>query len=389
MPLNGQWSGRLEISYPNGMFGPGQGRITADIDERGEYFEGVAHLYYEEPAFVPGTQTQIPPMDILFRTEGKDSCTRFHSVYVGVLDQVSGMSIRWSEIKDRPENIKVADKIEGVAEVKASSLDITWETDIGTKGHAVLSQSKSQDPSELKAKVCNWAEFKSVVSGIDGRSKVFRGQKQHSWRLRTSYHRLGRANLSRYLTEDMRALHLALSARTKHYFDLADAEQNGAFLNLAQHHGYPTPLLDWTYSPYVAAFFAFRGMTREDAHAPNHPRVRIFVFDQARWRRDMAQITRLIVGFQHVSMLEPLALENDRLIPQQSLTMLTNVDDIESYIASMDKKGGGYLSAIDIPWSERDLVIADLHRMGITAGSMFPGLDGTCEELKERNFLMF
>jgi len=28
----------------------------------------------------------------------------------------------------------------------------------------------------------------------------------------------------------------------------------------------------------------------------------------------------------------------------------------------------------------------DLSYMGITAGSLFPGLDGTCEELRERNF---
>jgi hypothetical protein len=44
------------------------------------------------------------------------------------------------------------------------------------------------------------------------------------------------------------------------------------------------------------------------------------------------------------------------------------------------------LWAIDLPVSERKKVIQELGYMGITAGSLFPGLDGACEELRERNF---
>src|ERR1700732_12080 len=35
---------------------------------------------------------------------------------------------------------------------------------------------------------------------------------------------------------------------------------------------------------------------------------------------------------------------------------------------------------------ERRNGVRDLRYMGITAGSFFPGLDGACEELKDRNF---
>ena len=75
------------------------------------------------------------------------------------------------------------------------------------------------------------------------------------------------------------------------------------------------------------------------------------------------------------------------MIPQQALSTITNVDDIESYIRHVEhNRKKSYLQVIDLPARERPDVMKDLHQMGITAGSMFPGLDGACEALKEQYF---
>ena len=37
-----------------------------------------------------------------------------------------------------------------------------------------------------------------------------------------------------------------------------------------RHHGFPSPLLDWSASPYVAAFFAFDKMPKEASHIAIH-----------------------------------------------------------------------------------------------------------------------
>lgn len=73
----------------------------------------------------------------------------------------------------------------------------------------------------------------------------------------------------------------------------------------------------------------------------------------------------------------------------QGVSTVTNVDDIETYIQSREHESdASYLSAYDLPVNERNKVMSELSYMGITAGALFPGLDGACEELRERNFVL-
>ncbi|MBS4082397.1 MAG: hypothetical protein KGZ73_02495 [Rhizobiales bacterium] len=82
-----------------------------------------------------------------------------------------------------------------------------------------------------------------------------------------------------------------------------------------------------------------------------------------------------------------MAFNNSRLVPQQAISSVTNVDDIEGYIFTRElQQGKKYLQVIDLPVSIRKGVMQELSLMGITAGSLFPGLDGACEQLRERYF---
>lgn len=89
----------------------------------------------------------------------------------------------------------------------------------------------------------------------------------------------------------------------------------------------------------------------------------------------------------HFSVKKFLAIENERMIPQQAASTVTTIDDIESFVNYQEtQKNKLYLRAIDLPLNERKHVMHELRYMGITPGSMFPGLDGACEEVKERCF---
>ena len=173
------------------------------------------------------------------------------------------------------------------------------------------------------------------------------------------------------MAEDVASLHRHLSGLTAHRFQLNDPFDYAAFLNLAQHHGYPTPILDWTESPFVAAYFAFRDVRSKNVIS--NDKVRVFVLDARAWNA-LGRAFALMPGFIHLTLLEPLAINNPRALPQQSISAWTNVDDLESFIEITEKwTGKSYLRVIDLPASERKKAMQDLALMGITGGSMFPG----------------
>jgi hypothetical protein len=368
--MNGQWIGKYT--------GTNDGEMIVNVDDLGSHFQGVAYL--------TDNNKTLPRMGVQVQTKNKDTDFNLPSVAISVIHPKTGNAAPWDEIKQFYPGVTIPGNANVVGQWDERSLKMAWQTDIGTACSSELPRSRADQPSDLKALQMGWEYFKEYVSEFAGKRHLFRGQEK-PWRLRTAFHRTGRADLIRFVNEDIQVLLRRLSVRTRHIFKLENADENGAFFNLVQHHGYPTPLLDWTYSPYVAAFFAYRKISRSEATDPSR-RVRVFMLDP-RWRTEINQVVMADRPFRHFSIAEFIPIENERMVPQQSVSAITNVDDIETYIQEMERRigpGRPYLTAIDLPACERVDVFRELDYMGVTAGVLFPGFDGACEELKERNF---
>lgn len=346
-----------------------------NIDEVGDHFEGVAYLHPEENG-LPGTVAY-------FTTNDKNT---EHSVtaFTVPIDPKTGFQTSWDDIRSLfPEGVTHSEQAKTHIRQEDNSLSVSGETDTGVTFSADLERPDQKTGSKISGQTMSWAGFKEYVSTISEEGYLFRGQKE-PWRLCTSFHRRERYRISEFTNRDVKQLHQRLSAITSHFFDLTIPEQNGAFFNLLQHHGYPTPLLDWSHSPYVAAFFAFRDRPIDYSGDES---VRIYLFNRREWQSRYRQVDNLDPAFPHLSVSEFIAIDNPRLVPQQAATTATNLYDIEAYLLGKERESGiKFLQAVDIPARERNRVMTDLRFMGITAGSMFPSIDGVCEELRERNF---
>jgi len=256
-----------------------------------------------------------------------------------------------------------------------------WSTNIETKGSFSISKYSLTQTAPIEI---SWDRFKTWVREHHFDGLIYRGQqKQHH--LRTSFHRIGRNDLIQYANDDVPILQHFINAISGYNYDIVKMEDHGALLNLAQHHGYPTPLLDWTESPYVAAYFAYENVDKKN----NEGKVRIFVFDSKKWQTGLLYYEAMRIQDPRPSITVKMlpAHNNSRAIPQQSIATFTNIDDIEFFIflrSTINKEE--YLRIFDLPISDRNTAMKELSIMGITHGALFPGFDGVCKSLKERYF---
>jgi hypothetical protein len=365
--VKGQWLGTYT--------GSTEGNLMVNIDEVDDHYEAVAYIS-------PSTK-ELPSSVAYLHTANKNQ-EQESVAYLNAVDPRTWFQVEWEEIKDLyGENVVHSKEAKVKLRASGNSLKINAVTDIGITFNSILEKPPEKEESKILGEKMSWGEFKLHVSAMSKARYIFRGQRK-PWKLCTSYHRRGRYRISEFVKEDVKQLHRRLSAITSHFFDLNQPDQNGAFFSLLQHHGYPTPLLDWTYSPYVAAFFAFRNWPIKYS---GDDEARVYIFNNKDWQKNYPQIQILDPPFPHLSVMEFLAIDNPRLVPQQTVTTVTNIYDIEAYVLGAEKNTSvKYLEAIDIPAREREVAMEDLRFMGITAGSMFPSIDGVCEELRERNF---
>lgn len=268
--------------------------------------------------------------------------------------------------------------------IDGETLTATWQTNVGTLGTVSLQRREPSTPRSPD-QVLSWLAFREWAfdEARQHPTLIFRGHSSALETLVTSFHRTGRRNLIRYDNEDVPRLRRAVEPVLGKSYDTRDPFDYGALLNLGQHHGFPTPLLDWTESPFVAAYFSFSQtakLPKEDA-----PNIRIFVFETDAWPYGTVQtIAEIRPTFARLHLG---ARDNPRVIPQQSVHMFSNLVDIETFIEAVEQQAGRrFLRRIDVASTERAVAIRDLDVMGVTAAALFPGVEGACRALGEKWF---
>lgn len=266
-----------------------------------------------------------------------------------------------------------------------------WETDLGFKGEVTLQKVRAPEANKVE-KIISWNDFKNAVTNKKYKyGTYFRGQNDSVYPLRTRFHRAGCWDLYRHFNEALNELldYMGVLNNTR-YSVISDVDFGSALL-LAQHHKYPTPLLDWSLSPYIAAYFAFRKKSENKLCKSG----RVFAFHADRWIAEQPQYNK--GGFISPGIiLKPLNIPlsgNKRAVAQSSRTVFSNVENIENVLkwAEFDKLDQApmpepYLDYFDIDINERQEALADLKLMNIDEIVLFPDLDTAGEQLGRKYF---
>jgi hypothetical protein len=223
---------------------------------------------------------------------------------------------------------------------------------------------------------------------------VYRGMSSSTFSLETTLMRLG---------GNLRELEVHLLRNFKKYArqDTVQEDNEWNWLAVAQHHGLPSRLLDWTYSPYVALHFATANLSLY-----GHDGV-IWCVDFVRAHKHLPERLKRTLSEESANALTAEMLERaagtlrdlEKLSPDDFAVFLeppslderiVNQFALFSFMSSPEARLDHWLAAQDdslvrrivIPkemkWEVRD----KLDQANVTERVLFPGLDGLSRWLR-------
>jgi hypothetical protein len=234
----------------------------------------------------------------------------------------------------------------------------------------------------------SWEAFLALITKAPYSHWAFRGERDERWPLYSS--------LSRYFQNfgvapkawpEQENRILRIFKRKAHQFldKPPDLDDDFQWMALMQHHGAPTRLIDFTWSPYVAAFFALeRTLNDGVVWAMNPARI-----DSSHASKPIRMDPRVKGNFRRyflagnhrlIWMGEPHTM-NSRLIAQSGTFAVPGVLDvpIEEILSDTDQEN--ILAKIVLANAVREVGMRELYRMNITYSTLFPGLDGLAKSM--------
>lgn len=225
-------------------------------------------------------------------------------------------------------------------------------------------------------------------------SFAFRGLPDDSFELSTSLMRLGgdSAQIEGHLLRNFKkyALH-----------NVVERDSFWYWLSLAQHHGLPTRLMDWTFSPYVALHFVTANTNLYDrdgviwcldyrkAHQQlpvslscllEDERADVFTVDMLSHLHSLREFDAL-ADEPFALFFEPPSID-DRIVNQYALFSVISRPNIsmKSWLSQRSTLYRKVRIAKELKWEIRD----KLDQANINERVLFPGLDGLSRWLKRQ-----